>query len=142
MEKHLTLFANRGRFNTDEGYVKVDNDDLIIHIDTEFGSNTELYAVVGSDYRSKIKDNKFVIPNEIIKIGELQIKIIAKVGSETIAEFTCTPIIVEDLDGEIAVIDEIAKFELELKNSQEQLNAMNEKLDKIMSLVKTMILVE
>ena len=48
MIKKLKLFYGCGRFTDNGEYIKADNENLIIKIVTEFGSNVNLYASISN----------------------------------------------------------------------------------------------
>ena len=63
MIKELKLLGQIGKFVDNIEYIKVDNDDLQVRIITEFGANTELYAIINNgeiEKHIKIKNKQFL----------------------------------------------------------------------------------
>lgn len=110
MEMQLRLSGNYGKFLNNAEYIKVDNEDLVIKIVTNFGHNITLYAKLNNGIEEKsikIKDRQFTIENAYLNVGECLLKIIAMVGSKKVGEYTCTPILVVELDNNKMIIDEL-----------------------------------
>lgn len=129
MIKELKLLGQNGKFVDNIPYTKVDNDDLLIRIITEFGANTDLYAILkngNTEKHIKIKNKQFKIEKELLKVGECYIIIVAKVGDVEVGRYNCVPILITELKSDKYIIDEIESFKREiakLRNDYETLKS-------------------
>lgn len=138
MEKHLKLFASKGKFTDSNNYVITDNDNLMICIDNDFGGNTDIYAIIenGIQKKIKVKNKCFEIDRKFLKIGELNITIVAICNNQELGRYFCVPIIVKELDNQIVAIDELEVMKQELKQEQEQFKQLKIELQEQIELIK------
>lgn len=118
MKMQLRLSGNYGKFIGNAEYIKVDEDEVVVEIVTNFGYNTTLYAKLNNGIEEKsirIKDRKFAINNDYLNVGECLLKIVAMVGSKKVGEYTCTPILIKELDNNKMIIDKINEQDLKIK---------------------------
>lgn len=144
MTKRLKLFNGFGKFIDGNDYVKVANDRLVIRVETEFGNNTTLYAVIVSgEHQAQllIKNKEFSIDYKLLKVGECNITIIAKCGSQEVARYKCVPLIIKELFNEKVVLDELVEFKEKVAKCEAQLAETNKKLDEMKKLMKLQIIV-
>ena len=145
MIKQLKLYKKIGRFTDNIDYVICDNDKLEIKIITEFGANTELYAIIGEKH-IKIKNKHFIIDKDLLKVGECAIIIVAVNNNVEVGRYICTPIIVKELDNEYATIDEITLFKKQIEEQEKEMiefkNNIIAKIEKMQELIKSMINME
>ena len=123
MKMQLRLSGNYGKFIDNAEYIKVNNEDLLIEIVTNFGHNTTLYAKLNNGIEEKsirIKDRKFIIENDYLNVGECLLKIVAMVGSRKVGEYACTPILVVDIDDNKMIIDKLNEQDLKIKEFLEE----------------------
>ena len=149
MEKQLRLIGSSGLFLDDLDYVKNETDKLTITITTVFGFNTKLYAKINNGVEEKsilIKNRKFTIPNDFLKVGECFLKVVAMVGNNTVATYTCPPLLIKEIDGKNIVIDKLKEFELRIEELQKDYKAekdfINQELAKVQNMLKELIIVE
>lgn len=146
MIKELKLLGQNGKFVDNIPYTKVDNDDLLIRIITEFGANTDLYAILKNgkvEKHIKIKNKQFKIEKELLKVGECYIIIVAKAGDVEVGRYNCVPILITELKSDKYIIDEIESFKREiakLRNDYETLKS--ELTHTITNSIKSLIIAE
>ena len=129
MKMQLRLSGNYGRFIDNSEYLKIDNENLDIEIVTNFGCNTTLFAKLNNGIEEKsirIKDRKFTIENNYLNVGECLLKIVAMVGSKKVGEYTCTPILVKELDNNKMIIDKINEQDLKIEEFLKEYKADKE----------------
>lgn len=145
MVKELKLYKGIGRFTDNLNYIICNNDFLQIKINAEFSANTELYAII-NDTHIKIYNKQFIIDQNLLKVGECTIIIVAVNNNIEVARYMCTPIIVKELDNQYVAIDEITlcknKLREQEKNIAEFKNVVIAKIEKMQELIKSMINME
>lgn len=145
MLKELKLYKGIGRFVDSLNYIICENDNLNIKIVTEFSANTELYAIIG-EKRIKIRNKEFIIPKDLLKVGECAIIIVAINNNIEVARYMCTPIIIKQLDNTYVAIDEITLFKQQLNEQEQKMvefkNNVIAKIEKMQDLIKSMIEME
>lgn len=146
MIKTLKLFSKIGKFLDNQEYTIVDNDNLTIKILTEFGANTEIYAIIKNndiEKHIKIKNKQFEIDKELLKIGKCYLTIIIKSGNLELARYNCVPLIIKQLENKKYVIDEIEVFRNELECLKNDYEALKSNLTNIIKNdIKTLIIAE
>lgn len=149
MIKQLRLVGSNGVFLEDNEHIKTDTDKLTVAITTVFGYNTRLYAKINNGVEEKsilIKNRKFTIDNEFLNVGECFLKIVAMVGSKIVATYTCTPLLIKEIDGKNLVIDKLKDFELQIEDLKRNYKADKEhteqELLKVQQMLKELIIVE
>ena len=103
----LTLFNNYGKFNTKQIF---NNEKAVINIEHDYRF-FDLVAVVsyGNNYSRiiKITDNQLILPQDILKVGRLYLKIKIMRGNDVIKIIPCDSILIKELNGEIESIPQI-----------------------------------
>ena len=145
MVKKLKLRAGVGIFTDTLEYVNVENDNLEIEIITDFGLNTSLFAIIG-DKQYKIKNKHFIIEKELLKTGNCNIIIVARVGNKQIGRYNCVPIIIKELDNTYVAIDAVTEYINKFNCLQKEFNLLKnnleEQMQKNQKLIKSLIIVE
>ena len=142
MVKRLKLFKGLGKFIDSDEYIRVSNDTLKIRITTDFGDNVTLYAQITSgEYTTQflVKGREFTL--EHLRIGECNITIIAKCGSQEVGRYKCVPLLVKEISNETVVLDEITEFKEQISKLEEKIADTDKKLDEINKLLKLQIIV-
>ena len=149
MKMQLRLSGNYGKFLDTATYTKVDNDLLTIDIVTNFGYNTTLYAKLNNGVEEKsirIKGRSFTIENDYLNVGECLLKIVAMVGSKKVGEYTCTPLLIVEVDNNKMIVDKIEEQDLKinefLKEYQEEKDYIRYELNRMQKSIKELIIAE
>lgn len=145
MIKKLKLFYGNGRFTDNGEFIKADNENLIIKIVTEFGSNVNLYASISNGANStnvKVINNQFEVDGKYLRVGECYITIIAKSGSTEVGRYICTPIVIKELENSKIINDEFVEFRNELNEMKEQLKEVLKTFNEYKSLVRDLLNME
>lgn len=145
MIKKLKLFYGCGRFTDNGEYIKADNENLLIKIVTEFGSNVNLYANISNganNLRTKIINGQFEVDSKYLKVGECYITIIAKSGSTEVGRYVCTPIVIKELENKQIISDEFIEFRNELNEMKNQLNEILKSFNEYKALVRDLLNME
>ena len=149
MKMQLRLSGNYGKFIDNSEYIKVENENLEIQIVTNFGHNTTLYAKLNNGIEEKsikIKGRQFTIENEYLNVGECLLKIVAMVGSKRVGEYTCTPILVVEIDNNKMIIDKINQQDLKidefLKEYKEDKEYIQYELKRMQKSLRELIIAE
>lgn len=112
----LTLCNNYGKFDTKQIF---NNGRAVIDVEHDYRF-FNLVAVVsyGNNYSRVIKivDNQLILPQDILKVGRLYLKIKIMRGNDVIKIIPCDSILIKELNGEIESIPQIEECVNKIQN--------------------------
>ena len=134
----IKIEQNIGKFVDTSAYIKLEEDIEFEIVNYQFHENTDVYFVADNGkekVKGLVKDNKFKIERNFIKIGRLKIKF--DVYHDTIKTNTIVVdnLIVKEIDTEIVAIPEIVEMQRLIKENNELVNTLSNKFDALMRLI-------
>lgn len=133
--KHIKIRSGIGKYTNGREYVNI-SEDLDFEIEYSFKPQAEVYYVANNGHtkmKGLIKDNKFTIPFEFLRLGKLMLKI-EEVSNGNINEFAIEDLVIQEIEDKIESIPEVDKLKAEIEiysNLVKKLERQNEILTKL-----------